>query len=197
MNKAEQMNTLMNDNNGYLLTSDVTALGISKTYLSEYVKKHNLKRICQGVYASDDVWIDELYIAYVRNKKIIYSGETALYIHGLMEREPFKNAVTVCSGYNANHLKKIGFDVSYSNSKIWELGRSLKATHLGNVVSVYDIDRTICDLIKNKDKYDIQVFSYALNEYMKGKSKNLNNLMKYAKALRIEEKVRMYTEVMI
>ena len=51
--------------------------------------------------------------------------------------------------------------------------------------------------VRNKDKYDIQVFSYALNEYMKGKSKNLNNLMKYAKALRIEEKVRMYTEVMI
>ena len=35
----------------------------------------------------DDVWLDELFILQQRNSAIIYSGETALYLHGLTDRE--------------------------------------------------------------------------------------------------------------
>ena len=59
------------------------------------------------------------------------------------------------------------------------------------------MDRTICDMIKIKDKMDIQVFQYAIKEYMKQKDKNLFNLMKYAKLMHIEDVVRIYTEVLL
>lgn len=70
-------------------------------------------------------------------------------------------------------------------------------TNFGNEVRVYDIDRTICDIIKMKEKMDIQVFQTAIKEYMLNKSKNLNNLIIYSQKMNIEKKVRMYTEVLL
>ena len=70
-------------------------------------------------------------------------------------------------------------------------------TPLGNDVRVYDIDRTICDMVLRKDEMDIQVFQTALKEYMSGQSKNIHRLMVYAKLLGIEQKIREYTEVML
>ena len=44
---------------------------------------------------------------------------------------------------------------------------------------------------------DAEIFSKALKEYAKSKNKNLNKLMKYAKAMNIEKKVSEYMEVLL
>lgn len=59
------------------------------------------------------------------------------------------------------------------------------------------MDRTLCDIIKNKKKMDIQVFQTAVREYMKSNRKNLPNLINYARILKIEDTVRTYTEVLL
>lgn len=197
MTKQEIMNQLAEKNNGFLLTADVVKAGISKTYLSEYVKKFNFERVAQGVYMSEDAWLDELYVIQLRNKESVFSHETALYLHGLMEREPNCTTMSVNRTYNATHLRKRGYKVYAVNTELLYLGRTRIETNFGNQVTVFDIDRTLCDIIRCKDKMDIQVFQTAIKEYMKSKRKNLTNLMKYAKVLGIEEKVKMYVEVML
>lgn len=42
-----------------------------------------MEKVAHGIYILDDVWSDELFVLQERNKSIIYSGETALYLHGL------------------------------------------------------------------------------------------------------------------
>lgn len=197
MTKQEIMNQLAEKNNGFLLTSDVVATGISKTYLSEFVKKYNFMRVSQGVYMSDNAWFDELYVIQLRNKEAVFSHETALYLYGLMVREPNCTTITVNRTYNATHFRKRGYKVYAVNSELLTLGRTRIETNYGNQVTVFDIDRTLCDVIKCKDKMDIQVFQTAMKEYMKSKCKNLTNLMKYAKIMKIEETVKMYLEVML
>ena len=103
MTKQQIMNQLAERNNGFLLTSDVVTAGISKTYLSEYVKKFNFERVAQGVYMSEDAWLDELYVIQLRSKEAVFSHETALYLHGLMEREPSCTTLTVNRTYNAKY----------------------------------------------------------------------------------------------
>lgn len=39
-----------------------------------------MEKVSRGVYITDDVWPDELFILQQRNGVIIYSGETALYL---------------------------------------------------------------------------------------------------------------------
>lgn len=197
MTKQELMDSIVEKNNGYLTTAEVVANGISKAYLLEYAQKRKLSRIAQGVYMSEDTWRDELYIISLRNKGTVFSHETALYLHGLMECEPLRISLTVAQKYNATHLRKRGCKVYTVTEDRFELGQTTAETGFGNIVKVYDMDRTVCDIIKNKNNMDIQIFQTAVKEYMKNSRKNLSNLINYARFLKIENTVRMYTEVLL
>ena len=197
MKKTEILDSLVAAGNGYLTTSQVVASGISKPTLAEYVRKNNMERVAQGVYLAENAWEDALYQLYLLNTKIVFSHETALYLHGLMEHEPNAICATVRAGYNATHLRKRGVHVFQVKPGIYELGAAAVQTAFGNTVRTYDMDRTICDIIRNKDNMDVQVFRYAMKEYMAGDKKNLNHLMGYAKRLQVDDAVRTYTEVML
>lgn len=87
MTKKEKIENFIEEYNGYLITSLVCSEDISKTYIAKYIKEHGMEKVSRGVYIADDVWPDELFILQQRNGAIIYSGETALYLHGLTDRE--------------------------------------------------------------------------------------------------------------
>ena len=112
MTKKEKIENFIEEYNGYLITSLVCSEDISKTYIAKYIKEHGMEKVSRGVYIADDVWPDELFILQQRNSAIIYSGETALYLHGLTDREYSSVCVTVPQGYNASHLKDNDFNVS-------------------------------------------------------------------------------------
>lgn len=197
MKRFEILDKLVENGNGYLRTSQVLESGISKPTLAEYVKKRNMERVAQGVYLAEDAWPDELYLLYLTNSRIVFSHETALQLHGLMEREPKVISVTVRAGYNASHLRKKGICVYQVKSEVAELGAVEIKTSFGNTVRAYDMERTICDILRYKDAIDVQIFQYAMKEYMGSTHKNLNHLMTYAKRFQIEPVVRTYTEVML
>ena len=196
MTKTEQLDQLLINSNGFLQTADAVKNGISRHTLIDYVQKQHLQKVAHGVYASEDAWPDEFYLLFTRNKRIIFSGESALYLHGLTDREPFYLSVSVPSGYNAAHLISQNVKVTHVKAEWYDMGKTEITTNLGYTVPVYDKERCICDMIRNKKNVEIQTFQTALNEYMKGK-KNLGNLMRYATALRIDSTVRIYTEIML
>ena len=111
MTRFDLLDNLVENGNGYLCTSQVLERGISKPTLADYVSKRNMERVSHGVYLAEDAWPDELYLLYLSNKRIIFSHETALMLHGLMEREPNKTSVTVQAGYNSTHPRKKGSQV--------------------------------------------------------------------------------------
>lgn len=197
MTKKDLLTGMLHANNGYLLTSDVIEADISKAYLAEYVKENNLERVAHGVYISDEVWEDEMFITALKHKKIVYSHETALMLHGLMEREVVLYSVTVPRGYNSRTLREKGYRVYTQQPDLYHIGITSVQNDFGNIVPVYDMERTICDIIKKKKQLDIQIFQTALKEYVLKKNKNVHNLMRYAKQLNAEEQVRNYIEVLL
>ena len=197
MNRFEILDNLVESGNGYLRTSHVLKKGISKPTLAEYVRRRSLERVAQGVYLAADAWPDELYLLSLSNSRIVFSHETALFFHGLMEREPKFTSVTVRAGYNASHLRQKGIRVYQVKPDVAELGVMEVQTNFGNTVRAYDRERTICDILRYKDSIDVQIFQYAMKEYMAGDQKNLSHLMAYAKRFRIESAMRTYTEVML
>jgi hypothetical protein len=66
---------------------------------------------------------------------------------------------------------------------------------MGYSVRVYDPERCICDMIRDKDNVDKQIYIQAIKEYFKGKC-NPRKIIKYAKEFNIESKVRNYMEVL-
>lgn len=114
-----------------------------------------------------------------------------------MEREPAATTVTVPEGYNSTHINRQGIRVIHSKPEWYALGVTKVKTAFGNEVPVYDSERTICDMIRCRKDVEVQTFRTAMREYMSGGKKKFGNLIRYAKELGIEEKVRIYTEVML
>ncbi len=52
-------------------------------------------------------------------------------------------------------------------------------TPYGNKVKVYDLERTICDIIRNKKKIEIALFTDAMKRYADRKDRNSIKLHKY------------------
>lgn len=199
MTKKEKIENFIEKYNGYLITSLVCNEDISKTYVAQYIKEHGMEKVSRGLYITDDVWPDELFILQQRNSAVIYSGETALYLHGLTDREYSSVCVTVPQGYNASHLKENDFDVTvkYAAQELYKTGVCEIPSSSGNLVKVYDKERCICDLIMNRNKYEVQLFQTAIKEYMLSKDKQLSQLIIYADKMGIRDEVMKYVEVLV
>ena len=191
------MDLIIEKYGGYLMTSVVQEAGISRTYFLKFVKDREMEQVEVGIYVLPEIWPDPFYVLQLKNKGVIFSNETALYLHGLMEHEPTKIFVSVKRGYNATHLIKRGVKPYFVRQEIFNEGVTVMKTPFGNDVRVYDIDRTICDMVQRKGEMDIQVFQNAIKEYMSSHRKNVHRLMVYAKLLGIERKIQEYTEVML
>lgn len=197
MTKSEIIEQLIEEDNGYLITSKAVGAGISKPSVSKYIKDHEMEKVAHGIYILDDVWPDELFVLQERNKNIIYSGETALYLHGLIDREYNHICFTVPIGYNASHIKNKNKEVRYVNLDILEMGTCEVMSSSGNRVRSYNKERCICDLIKDRKKYEVQLFQTAIKEYMSSKNKNLSLLVEYSEKLGIRDEVMKYVEVLV
>lgn len=183
--------------NGYITTKEVSKNDIPKIYLTQLVDEKKLIRISRGLYMLPDCFEDEYYRFQVITNYSIFSLETALYLHNYSDRVPTVYNITVPRNYNGYLSKEKNVKLSYVKEELLNLGITEIESPLGQKIKVYDLERTICDIIKFKSKVDPEIFSKALKQYVKSKDKNLNNLIIYARKLNVEDEVRKYMEVML
>ena len=195
--KRDIIEKISKKNNGILRTSEIVEAGVSKTTLATYVKENNYERIYQGIYISPDAWEDRLYLLQLRCPKTIYSHDTALYLLNMTDQDPLQYTVTVKSGYNASHLKKDGVQVYYINPEFFDLGRMKMITPYQNYVYIYNRERTICDLVRNRSSIETQTIAKALNEYINSRDKNIHQLLAYAQKLGVTSLINRYLEVLL
>lgn len=197
MVQFEQLDYMVEKYGGIIQTAQVTDAGISKTVFYNYVKEKNLEQVAHGVYVSEDAWVDEMYLIHLRCKQAVFSHETALFFHDLTDREPSPYSVTVKRGYSPTRLKEDGIK-AYTIKMEWhDIGIMTAQTTFGHSVPVYDMERTICDLIRSRSSIEIQTLQGALKQYARRKDKNLRTLMKYAAMFRVEKILRQYLEVLL
>lgn len=51
---------------------------------------------------------------------------------------------------------------------------------------MYDMERTVCDILRSRNSVETQVFQDTLKMYAKRRDKNLHHLADYAKLFRVE-----------
>ena len=197
MTKTKQIRTMIELNNGYLFTSEIEAAGISRTYLAKFVKENNMEKVAKGIYVSEDTYPDELFVLQKCNPKIIFSGETALYLHQMIDREYDEICVSVPTRFSGTRLREKGIVIHQEKDATYELGITTVISNFGNKIKTYDRERCICDLVKNRGKIEVQNFQTAMKAYMNGKDKNLSKLMIYADTLKVRDAVMRYVEVLV
>ena len=65
----------------------------------------------------------------------------------------------------------------------------------GADILCYDAERCVCDLIRNKDKTDIQVYSQVIRTYFDS-NVDKRKVLNYSKLLKVENEVRLYMEIL-
>lgn len=197
MTQREQIKNLILANDGMIQTSQVLDMGISKTVLYQYVKENNMEQISHGVYATKDAWKDAMYLLHLRCEQAVFSHETALYLHDLAEREPMEYEITVKTGYNPSKLRSDGIKVYTVKKELHGDGIIMLRTPFGHMVPVYNMERTVCDIVRNRNNTEIQTFQSALKQYAMQKDKDLRLLMKYATKFHVDKILRQYLEVLL
>ena len=187
---------LKNTDNGIITAKAVTQQGIHRSVLSEMVKNGELIRCSRGIYMLADEWEDEFYLLQQKYKRGIFSHATALYLLGYSEQVPLKFNMTFPTKYNSASLKDENVIVTRVNDNNYKLGIITKETPSGNNVQIYDLERSLCDIMRGSTE-DIQTIQYAMKKYAASKQRDINKLMRYAKQLRVEAKIRKYMEVLL
>lgn len=185
------------DDSGILLTKNAIEAGISKHALYNFIRDNGFEKAAHGVYASPETWEDENYILSLRCPQGVLSHDEALYYHGLTDREPLQKTITIYTGYGTSRMVADGIKVFTVKKELLDIGKEIVKTSYGHDIPLYNRERTICDLIRFRNRFEIQDFQTALKTYIMGKNKNLNRLMEYAKLFHVDKKIREYMEVLL
>ena len=190
--------TRLVQNHDYLTPGIAGKSGISKFKFYKYIHENGLEPISRGLYAVRDDWVDELYVLHQRCPNAVFSHDEAFYYHGLTDREPFVYTFTIYSGYNTHRLTRNGTCKAYTVKKeLLDVGKITVRDNSGNMILMYDLERTICDLMRSRSSIEVQDFNSALKAYVSRKDKNLNRLMEYAKLFRVDNVIRRYMGVLL
>ena len=185
------------ENNNMVTTSQVLELGFSKQLLNKYVRAGVLERIRQGVYILPDTVHDDMYTLMLRSESIIFSHESALFLHGLSERTPFVHNITMPSNKTLLGSIKDECVCFYVKPEWHKIGMTETLTTLGNSVRCYDIERTICDFLRTRSRCDEETVISAIKNYAGYKKKDLNRLAAYAELFKVNGELRKYMEVLL
>lgn len=182
---------------GLVTTAQVVDAGIPRARISDMVKSDELARVQRGVYCLPDAWEDEFLAAQLRFPKGIFSDGTALYLLGYTDRTPYKLSMTFPRSYRATKVREAGIEVRTCADDVLGLGLTTLKTPYGNEVEGYDLERTLCDMLRGRQDVDVQMLNPAMRRYVKNDSKNIQKLLEYASALGVERKMRNYLEVLL
>ena len=184
-------------NRGIVTSTQVTEAGIPRRCLGTMVHGGMLCKVERGVYTLPEIWEDELHVLQYRFSKGIFSHETALYLHRLTENTPIRYTMTFPFGYNTGNVRKRGVVAKVANEETYALGIMTVSSPGGNPIQVYDIERTLCDMVRTRHKADIQVVNQAMRMYTVTRDKDIAKLMDYADTLRVKPKVLTYMEILL
>lgn len=197
MSDLEKILQLVQKNDGYITTKEVVENNLNKMALKRLCDGGMLERVSTGYYTLPNVINDDYYKIISKSKNAIFSYTTALFLHDLSDRTPLYFDITVPRGYGGQLQKIKTVSLHYVDNNILNLGMEIIKSPFGMDIKCYDVERTICDIIKDKKNMDKEIYSKALKWYAERKDKDLLKLVKYSKKLNIEKEVVEIMQVIL
>ena len=175
---------------GIVKTSDLKYAGLKNYEISNLCENNMIDRIRQGFYCLSDSTISEEQILATVLPEGIICLEAALYHYGYSDYAPLVWTIAVPRAISLSKLNINGLPIKphFIQKQNYELGKTTDDFN-GFTLNVYDRERTICDCFKYKNQLDSEIFNKAINAYIADDKKNLENLSKYAKQLKVYKKV--------
>lgn len=172
---------LADENDGYVSAANARQNGIAQTYLSAMVEHGIFTKVGKGLYRKRGYEADPFYELSFRYGKAVFSLESCLYLHKLTDKLVL--SVNLPTNYLTHGID--GVSSRHVGEKEYLTGQAFSVTPKGNLVMAYDLERTMIDLLRNREKFDKQTF-LALWKEGKKKSPYSDKLARYAQTFHVE-----------
>ncbi len=197
MKNSEKIILKMKENNGVITSAEIKEMGIDKKIISRLIEDKKIERAVRGVYILPDSLGDEYYNKLYGKKNAIYSHTTALYFHNLCNRVPMIYDITVSKKYYGVLCNDKKILLHKVDKDLLDLGKIKIISPQGQEIYIYDIERCLCDCLKDKELIASEYIKEAFNIYFKEMKKDTFKIMQYAKKLGIEKEMHDYLEVLL
>lgn len=190
--------SLFSQYNGMLSQKIAKEAGINPMTLRRLVQSGEIQQIYEGVYMLNNAFPDSFFAIQAKLSKGIFSHETALFLHGMTDLNIGEMDMTFPAGYNRKNLT-LDYPVipHFVKKDVYTLGCTRVATPIGNQVTCYNMERTICDMWLKRTNPDVAVRNAALKSYLAQEDKDLRLLRQYMRVLDVKEELYTAMEVLM
>ena len=199
VDKKQIAQNIITDLNGIAKSVDLMNAGLNKTDISNLFNAGHIVRIRHGYYslANANETQEEQLIQTLLPEAIV-CVESALFHYRYSDFAPRTWTLAVPRTMTKTKLNMdvISYKPYYIQNKLHGIGKTY-AEFNGIKLPVYDRERTICDCFKYRTKLDNEMFNKAVNTYIADDNKNLSNLSKYAKEMKVYKTVMELMEVLL
>jgi predicted transcriptional regulator of viral defense system len=195
----EIIKQIFDDGHGYARTGEITKHNVNRFYISELVKNNQILRIKQGLYKWNSLTGENEYEILDVCKGVpggVICLTSALSFYELTTCNPYYYSIAIERTAKITLPEFPPIKLFYFSRPYFESGITEESID-GQAIRIYELEKTICDCIKYRNKIGIDIVKEAITEYLKLKNKDLNKIMKYAKICRVENTINKYFEVLL
>lgn len=197
MMQIDKLNGLLERNNGQVTRKQTSRAGIDPHLLVTLTRNGELERVDRGVYINPAIFEDDMDILQYRFSKGVFFKDTALFLHGMIDRTPDMYQMNFPANYHPTNIQRYPVKVYRQKAEWQTLGIEVVKSPGQHLVQVYNIERTLCDILRTRDASDSETIKQAMVAYSQMKQKNLHLLSEYADIFNVKEKIMTYMEVLL
>jgi len=194
----EKILEIFRQQSGYARTRDIKEKGIHHSHLTELQKDGTIIKVKHGLFSLSE---NAQYSSLIESQLSIPDGiicmGSALSFYELSTWDPPDIHIAIPKSRKVKLPDYPPVKLFYFSGDFYKTGITTEKLESGETIQIYDREKTICDVIRYRNKIGIDVMKEALGEYIKSKEKNLNKLNSYTKNLRINSVLRQYLEVLL
>ncbi len=179
----------------FFRTRELNEQGITNYKITKLVDEGVLVKVYQGVYALGDIDKIEIRDINVIVENGVVSLKSAAYYYRLIDGEEGKIEITLNRDQKPPKLPYDFFSYYYTTSKFYEIGLNVIDQN-GRTLKIYDIERTVCDIIRHRSKYDSYIVREVIENYLDSSNRDIDKLLDYASQLRVRSIVENYLEIL-
>lgn len=195
MKKTTEVVESIQDQGGFIRTNEV-ADRAEYEHIRKAIEEGSLIRVRQGVYAEQMALANTM----IDIEKIVPGGVVCLYSAWAHYQLTTQIPSAYCVAIEAKRKIKVpeypAIDLYYWKKENLKLG-IVETVISGYTVKITDLERSVCDAIKYRNKIGQDVCSEIVRSYLKRKERNITLLCDYAKQLRVYNTLSKYLEIVL
>jgi len=196
----DEIKQLFFKNKGYATTKEISGKGINRYYISNLEKAGIISKIKKGLYKWGE-YDFQYNFELVDVFKIVPQGvlclTSALAYYDLTTLNPWQYEIAIERDRKVAIPEYPPIKLVYFSQKQLKTGISNVEIEGHHLIKIYDIEKTICDCVRYRNKIGIDIVKEGINEYIKRKDRNFNKLMEYAEVCRVQKILKQYLEVLV